>query len=268
MLITLTTTHRPATDLGYLLEKHPAKFQTFALNFGPAHVFYPVATDERCTAALLLEIDPVGLVRGRRGGEGPTLGAYVNDRPYVAASFMSVAIAQVFGSALGGRSRERAELAATPIPVEATIAAVRCRGGEAMLRRLFEPLGYDVRVRGAPVDAGAPEWGPSAYFTVELRGVQRVSELLVPPVRADAGARRRQALLRRRGRGGQARRQGQGVAARASRARDGGRRAFLRYRGRLMRDAIERLMQDEESDPDERDERSAVKSRPSRSASA
>src|SRR6478672_11627459 len=100
MLLTLTTTHAPATDLGYLLHKNPARPQSFDLSFGRAHVFYPEASPDRCTAALLLEIDPVGLVRGRQGppGEGRALEHYVNDRPYVASSFLSVAIAEVYGS--------------------------------------------------------------------------------------------------------------------------------------------------------------------------
>lgn len=109
MLLTITTTHRPATDLGHLLRKNPVRVQSFALNFGQAHVFYPEATEERCTAALLLEIDPIGLVRGRRGpaGEGRSLEQYVNDRPYVVSSFLSVAIAEVFGSALSGKCKDR-----------------------------------------------------------------------------------------------------------------------------------------------------------------
>src|SRR4029453_10796935 len=115
MLLTLTTTHRPATDLGYLLHKNPARLQTFELPFGKAHVFYPEATPERCTAALLLDVDPVGLVRNRKGpaGEGGTLDQYVNDRPSVASSFLSVAISRVLSSALGGRSKDRPELAQT-----------------------------------------------------------------------------------------------------------------------------------------------------------
>src|SRR5436305_14235305 len=136
MLLTLTTTHQPATDLGYLLRKNPARQQSFDLTFGKAHVFYPEATPERCTVALLVEVDPVGLVRNRRGpsGEGGALEQYVNDRPYAASSFLSVAIAQVFGSALSGISRERPALAKTPIPLPARLAAVPGRGGAARLR--------------------------------------------------------------------------------------------------------------------------------------
>src|SRR3712207_2999875 len=99
MLLTLSTTHRPATDLGYLLHKNPARVQEFELAFGRAHVFYPEASEERCTAALLLELDSVGLVRGRRrsGGEDGPLRQYVNDRPYVASSFLSVALSSIYG---------------------------------------------------------------------------------------------------------------------------------------------------------------------------
>src|ERR1700722_20384602 len=115
MLLTLTTTHKPATDLGFLLRKNPARRHEFNLSFGKAHIFYPEATAERCTVALLVEVDPVGLVRNRRGpsGEGRALEQYVNDRPYAASSFLSVAIAQVYGSALNGKCKERPELADT-----------------------------------------------------------------------------------------------------------------------------------------------------------
>src|SRR5919206_5153278 len=143
MLLTIRTTHHPATDLGYLLHKNPARVQSFDQSFGRAHVFYPEASSDACTAALLLDVDPVGLVRGRRGpaGEGGALAQYVNDRPYVASSFLSVAIAQVYGSALGGRSRERPELAEAALDLAARLAVVPCRGSEPFLRRLFEPLG-------------------------------------------------------------------------------------------------------------------------------
>ena len=148
MLLTISTTYQPATDLGYLLHKNPARMQEFSLPFGRAHVFYPEATDERCTVALLLDVDPVALVRGRgkKRNEGGLLTQYVNDRPYVASSFLSVAISRVFGSALGGRSKERPDLIGTPMPLTAKISALPCRGGDEFLRRLFEPLGYDVSI--------------------------------------------------------------------------------------------------------------------------
>jgi 3' terminal RNA ribose 2'-O-methyltransferase Hen1 len=180
MLLSITTTHRPATDLGYLLYKNPAKAQAFELNFGRAHVFYPEAADDRCTATLLLEVDPVALVRNRRGpvGEGFALQQYVNDRPYVASSFLSVAIAQVLGSALSGASKERPELAKTPIPLRARLAVVPCRGGEALLRRLFEPLGYEVAATRHPLDEQFPEWGEGPYFTVEVAATKTLHDLL------------------------------------------------------------------------------------------
>ncbi|MCA1595496.1 MAG: 3' terminal RNA ribose 2'-O-methyltransferase Hen1, partial [Chloroflexi bacterium] len=125
MLLTITTTHPPATDLGFLLHKNPARLQSFALSFGKAHVFYPEATENRCTAALLLDVDPVQLVRGRPGGgrdSGP-LDQYVNDRPYAASSFLSVALSNVLGTAMSGRSKERPELATMELPLQATVAA-------------------------------------------------------------------------------------------------------------------------------------------------
>jgi len=180
MLLTITTTHRPATDLGYLLHKRPDRLQSFPLSFGQAHVFYPEASPERCTAALLLDIDPVGLVRQRRGpaGEGGLLQQYVNDRPYVASSFLSVAIAQVFGSALSGRSKERPELAELSMPLEARLSVLPCRGGEAFLRRLFEPLDYEVTTERHPLDEKFPEWGESPYHRVGLRATRPLHELL------------------------------------------------------------------------------------------
>ena len=176
MILEIATTHRPATDLGYLLHKNPARAQAFDLPFGRAHVFYPVATAELCTAVLLLDIDPVGLVRrpGRSGGARE----YVNDRPYVASSFLSVALARVFASAMAGRSSDRPELAETAIPLVARLGVVPCRGGgESLLRRLFEPLGYDVAAQPHALDP-ALDLGPSPYVTVALSRTCRLSELL------------------------------------------------------------------------------------------
>lgn len=180
MLLTLTTTHMPAADLGYLLHKNPAKAQSFDLSFGAAHVFYPEATAERCTAALLLDVDPVALVRGSgsRGSEGRTLAQYVNDRPYVASSFLSVALAQVFGSALGGRCKDKPEAAERPMPLEARLDVLPSRGGAELIRRLFEPLGYAVEVTGYPLDSTFPDWGQSPYFSVTLSATIRLADLL------------------------------------------------------------------------------------------
>ena len=174
MLLTITSTTPPATDLGYLLHKNPARVQSFDLTFGKAHLFYPEATAARCTAALLLDIDPIHLVRAQQGG----VDQYVNDRPYVASSFMSVALTEVYGSALGGRSKERPELAASALPLTAQLAVVHSRGGEAILRRLFEPLGYTVTATPHALDETFPAWGQSDYFTVTLTATLRLRDLL------------------------------------------------------------------------------------------
>ena len=180
MLLTISYTRKPATDLGYLLHKSPFRIHSFEQAFGKTHVFYPETTPERCTAALLLDIDAIGLVRNRRGpsGEAYALEQYVNDRPYAASSFLSVAIARTFGTAMTGRSKERQELADTPLPLEARLVVVPCRGGEPLLRSLFEPLGYEITAKGHPLDTKFPEWGESRYFTVTLSGTVRLSDLL------------------------------------------------------------------------------------------
>jgi 3' terminal RNA ribose 2'-O-methyltransferase Hen1 len=180
MLLTITTTHSPATDLGYLLHKNPSRLHSVDLSFGKAHVFYPEISSERCTAALLLEVDPIGLVRNRQGppGEGGLLEQYVNDRPYVASSFMSVAIAKMFGTALGGRSKERGELADQELPFEIKIAPLMCSGGEGLLRKLFEPLGYEVVAQRHILDEHFREWGESSYFTVGLKVTTQLRKLL------------------------------------------------------------------------------------------
>jgi len=178
MLLTITTTHRPATDLGYLLHKHPERLQSFDLSFGKAHVFYPEAGVERCSASLLLDVDPVGLVRGKNPDQGFLLSQYVNDRPYAASSFLSVAISQVFGSALQGRCKDRPDLPTTPIPLTARLDVLPVRGGERFLRAVFEPLGYEVEAAGYPLDERFPEWGESPYYSVTVRKTTTLAELL------------------------------------------------------------------------------------------
>jgi 3' terminal RNA ribose 2'-O-methyltransferase Hen1 len=180
MLLAITTTYHPATDLGYLLHKHPVRFQTFPLPSGKAHVFFPEAQPERCTAALLVEIDPVGLVRRRKkdAGSGHPLQPYVNDRPFVASSFLSVAIARVYGTALSGRCKDRPELVTTPLPLEAALTVVPDPTGGSLLRRLFEPLGYEVEIEGFPLDARFPDWGDSGAFNVNLQATVTLSSLL------------------------------------------------------------------------------------------
>lgn len=180
MLLTISYTGNSATDLGYLLHKSPFRIHSTEQVFGKSHVFYPEATEARCTAALLIEIDPIGLVRDRRGpsGEGFALEQYVNDRPYIGSSFLSVAIARTFGTAMTGRSKERQALAELPLPLEAKISVLPCRGGEEILRRLFAPLGYEITATQHALDEKFPEWGASSYFTVGLKANVRLRDLL------------------------------------------------------------------------------------------
>ena len=175
----LTTTHTPATDLGYLLHKHPSRCQTFDLSFGRAHVFYPDSGPDLCTAALLLDLDPIRIVRTRRPTPwiDRTLGQYVNDRPYVATSFLSVAIARVFGSAMAGRCAEKPELADTAIPLRARLSVLPCND-EEFLRKLFEPLGYSLSMQSLDLDEAFPEWGRSDYSIFAIEATCRLSDLL------------------------------------------------------------------------------------------
>ena len=259
LLLTITNTRADATDIGYLLHKNPARCQTFPLAFGKAHVFYPEATQALCTAALLLDIDPIGLVRNRRGpaGEGHALEQYVNDRPYVASSFMSVAIAQVFGTALAGNCKTRPELAAQLLPLSARISVLPCRGGENILRRLFEPLGYTVQAEGHTLDEKFPAWGESAYFTVTLSGTQTLRALLthlyvlIPVLDDDkhywVGDDEVEKLLKH----------GAGwLADHPERALIAAR--FLKHRRNLEKEALNRLIDEEEPGADEASEAHAV----------
>jgi 3' terminal RNA ribose 2'-O-methyltransferase Hen1 len=179
VLLTVTTTHSPATDLGYLLHKHPDRVQAFGVASGTAHVFYPEAAAERCTAALLLEVDPVALVR--RPGDSVT--HYVNDRPYAASSLLAVALKSVFGTALTGRSEARPELAARAIPLEIHVPALRCAaggsaagGGAGLAERIFGPLGWTVSAVPVPLVPSA--WGDSAYVDLRLTGTVRLADAL------------------------------------------------------------------------------------------
>jgi 3' terminal RNA ribose 2'-O-methyltransferase Hen1 len=258
MLITINNTRLPATDLGYLLHKNPDRVQSFDLSFGKAHVFYPEATNESCTAALLLDVDPVALVRTRRGpsGEGGALDQYVNDRPYVASSFLSVAIARVLASALGGSSKGRPELVDQPLPLVARITVLPCRGGEEILKRLFEPLGYTVRAEHHTLDEKFPEWGESNYYTVELEQEISLQKLLthlyvlIPVLDAEkhywVGQDEVDKLLRH----------GEGWLQ-AHPERELIVKRYLRYQKHLATEALARLIGDEEANPEAEQEKKA-----------
>jgi 3' terminal RNA ribose 2'-O-methyltransferase Hen1 len=277
MLLTIETTHHPATDLGYLLHKNPAKAQVFELAFGRAHVFYPVVEASRCRIAVLLDVDPVGLVRGRGGGgRGGSWGSwgldqYVNDRPYVASSFLSVAINKLLSTAMNGRSKERPELVTQPLPLTATLAVVPVRGGHRgggggaggeeggegpdLLERLFGPLGYTVRAQWHPLDeklaASDPggAWGESLYCTLTLSHTITVQDLLrhlyvlIPVLDNEkhywVGEDEVEKLLARAG-----------DWLPDHPEKDLIVRRYLRRSGRLTRDALARLAPEEDPDPD------------------
>ena len=267
MLLTISTTHQPATDLGFLLHKNPGRVHTVEMSFGMVSVVFAEASAERCTAAVLVDVDPVGLVRGRSGRAGNdfSLAQYVNDRPYASSSFLSVAINKLFGTALTGRSKERPELAEAPIPLEARLPVVPCRGGETILRRLFEPLGYDVDTSSIPLDRTFPAWGDSRYFDVTLRGTVRLRDLLehlfvLLPVLDDdkhywVGPDEVDKLLRRGGAWLGTHPESELIAHR-----------YLRHDRRLTNEALARLLADEPDDPDEaeavHDEEEAAVERP------
>jgi 3' terminal RNA ribose 2'-O-methyltransferase Hen1 len=194
VLLTISTTHVPATDLGYLLYKHPGKAQSWAVASGTAHVFYPEATEDRCTVALLLEVDPVALVRGRGNNkehDAPGITHYVNDRPYAASSLLAVALKEVFGTALTGRCDAKPDLAASAIPLEIRVPALRCSGhnsaghnsagqnnadGPDLVRSLFAPLGWEVTAAAVLLDP--PEWGASRFVDLRLTGTVRLADAL------------------------------------------------------------------------------------------
>lgn len=176
----VSTSLSDATDLGFLLHKHPEKAQSFDVAVGTAHVCWPEATAARSTVALLLEVDPIALVRGKgdRGGDGFSLSQYVNDRPYAASSMVSVALGKVFRTALTGRCDARPDLAGRPIPLDVHVPALPSRGGADLVKRLFAPLGWTVTTTPIALDEQVPSWGDSPYVDLRLSGVMPVSDAL------------------------------------------------------------------------------------------
>jgi len=184
MLLTITSVTPPATDLGFVLHKNPASLRSVDVGFGVAHAFYPEAGPQRCTVALLVEVDPVALARRQGAGlpaaaaGGFPLARYVNDRPYAASSFLSVALRRMFGTALRGTCEARPELPGRLLELTAELPVLPCRGGAGLLRELFEPLGYQVSATPVALDPHFPDWGDSPYFSVRLSGACRVQDLL------------------------------------------------------------------------------------------
>jgi 3' terminal RNA ribose 2'-O-methyltransferase Hen1 len=178
MLLSITHTGEHTQDIGFLFHKNPARPQVFALSYGKAHVFYPEVSEHKTTLALLLDIDPIELSRGKTGAQEGGLFDYVNDRSYVSSSFMSTAISRVFGSAMGGKSDTHQALAEARLDLEAEIVMLPCRGDTVMLNRVFEPLGYAVAFETFSADDAFPAWGESRYVNLTLRGAVRLQDLL------------------------------------------------------------------------------------------
>lgn len=176
-MLLISTTLKPASDLGYLLHKNPRRLYERDLSFGKVQVAFSEAGSEKATAALIVDIDPVALSR-KKPGSAAEAEPYLNDRPYTANSFTSVALAEAFGTAMGGRSKERQALAATPIPLEIRIPVLAVRGGRDLLIALFEPLGYKIEATQLELDEHFPDWGPSPYFDVTLSGTLRLCDAL------------------------------------------------------------------------------------------
>ena len=181
MLLTITAAGEHAHALSFLLHKHPDKLQQVELPVGVAYIFYPECEKEKVTAALLLDIDPIGMVRNAKNfaGKDFLLGQYVNDRPYVASSFMSSTISKAFSSAMNGSCKEYPEFIDMPLALTAKISVLPApRGGELLIKRLFEPLGYTVEAERHLLDTQFSEWGYGKYFTLTLKNTLSLKELL------------------------------------------------------------------------------------------
>ncbi|MBR0484450.1 MAG: 3' terminal RNA ribose 2'-O-methyltransferase Hen1 [Oscillospiraceae bacterium] len=178
MLLTITYEGTNTQELGYLLHKNPERTQQFELSYGKAYVFYPEVSDTRTTAALLLDIDPLDLARGKVGSKDGGLFDYVNDRPYASTSFMSTAIVRIFGTAMNGRCDKWQELADTPLKLTACLSSLKDNGDTELAKEMFEPLGYTVTAQRTKLDEHFPEWGISPYIDLTITGTVKLSELL------------------------------------------------------------------------------------------
>lgn len=254
MLLSISTVGPAASDLGFLLHKHPDRFQSFDLAFGKCHAFYPESNEQRCTFCLLLEVDPIALGKKQRTSSF-ALAGYVNDRPYVASSFLSVAIAQVLGSALSGRCGKREDLIEQEFDFRVELATLPVKGGESFLRSVFEPLGYCVEAQNQVLDEKFEEWGNSPYFNLTLRHTLKLQQLLshlyvLIPVFDNqkhyfVGRDELEKLLRK----------GEGWLANHP-EKEAISRRYLRFRGGLYRQALEQLA--DSQNQEQADERSDI----------
>ena len=159
-----------ARDLGFLLHKHPDHLHTRKTSYGAVSIFYAEVSEARTTAVLHLDVDPVGLVRGKNRQSDGLLAQYVNDRPYSANSFLSVSMARALGQTIAGKSKERQRLADRDLPYEARVVPLALAGDADMVTAVFEPLGYDVQLTELK--------GDGHVFDLVLKGTVRLSALL------------------------------------------------------------------------------------------
>ncbi|MBD0021280.1 3' terminal RNA ribose 2'-O-methyltransferase Hen1 [Gordonia pseudamarae] len=160
---------RPATDLGFLLHKHPDRVQTFATTQGTATVFYSEATAQRCR--VVLHVDGAGVRPDKSSGVSP----YVNALADEASSRFVVALGKVFGDTIAGRAVTRPDLVSHVWEVTITIAAVPLRSASSPAD-LFGPIGWDVGVARQPLSP--VPWGDSAHGTITLRGRSTLRDAL------------------------------------------------------------------------------------------
>lgn len=176
VLLTITTTHRPATDLGHLLHQQPDRVQASRQSFDDATVLYPTAEQDRCTAALLLQVDAVRLAKSRAGGAADfSLGEYVSNRCCAASSLLAVAPGRVCSPTRCGARQVHAD---TEVPLDIVIPVLPCRGGPRIAQRIFEPLGWQVEAKSVPLGRDHPGGDDSRHVRLRLTGVRRLADAL------------------------------------------------------------------------------------------
>lgn len=176
MILTITYEKQNASDLGYLLHKNPYRPQSVDISKGKAYIFYPEISDTSCTVSMVLDINSVNLVRKSKN----SIFDYVNDRPYTSSSFLSVAIAKVFSTALSGICQKRPELVDEEVPIQASLTMVPCKGGKKIIYDFFasEPLKYQVEVVEFLLDENHPHWGKGNYYNITIKKKTTIKEVL------------------------------------------------------------------------------------------
>ncbi len=170
MVLNIKTTGENANNLGFLLHKHPSRYQTETLPYGTVHMFYPEISKELCSFVMFVEINSIALARTTKDNYSATfkLGHYVNDRPYVASSFLTTVISKFLGSALNGKCNKHPNLVEEQFSLEIEVSVVKSIKGKLQIANFFEPLGYKVSVEEKQLDSSNLNWGVSSYFNLKL----------------------------------------------------------------------------------------------------